>query len=183
MTRYDGSNIPPEVVASLPPFLQAEIPLWHENLQPDIYASLAVCHTLACVAVALRLYSRRLKAQPLWWDDWLIFIALVRGYSLLLLYTVVCQTPSHVVSTQVFNFAFLAALAVTTYLGTGRHLVFNVLNQPESIVPSIKMSLVGAVLNCPPLAFTKVRTLCVANALLQYSKTPLDMEACGLLND
>lgn len=76
--KYDGSNIPPEVEASLPTFLQAQIPLWHENLQPDIYAALAMCHTLACVSVALRLYARRLKAQRLGWDDWLVVIALVR---------------------------------------------------------------------------------------------------------
>lgn len=77
MVQYDGSSIPPEVVAALPPFLQAQIPSWNETLQPDIYAALAVCHTLACAAVAMRLYARRLKAQPLWWDDWLILVALV----------------------------------------------------------------------------------------------------------
>lgn len=79
--KYDGSNIPSEIEASLPSLLQAQIPLWNETLQPDIYAALAVCHTLACVAVALRIYSRRLKAQPLWWDDWLVVIALVRQLS------------------------------------------------------------------------------------------------------
>lgn len=78
MVEYDGSNIPPEVIASLAPSLQSQIPLLNEDLQPNVYAALGICHTLACVAVALRLYARRLKAQSLWWDDWLIVVALVR---------------------------------------------------------------------------------------------------------
>lgn len=80
MVEHDSADLPPDVIASLPPFLQAQIPLLHENLQPNIYASLAVCHSLACAAVASRLYARRLKAQPLWWDDWLICVALVRQH-------------------------------------------------------------------------------------------------------
>lgn len=78
MIKYDGSNISPEVETSLPVFLQAQIPRWQESLQPDIYAALAICHTLACISVVLRLYARRLKAQRFGWDDWLVVIALVR---------------------------------------------------------------------------------------------------------
>lgn len=77
MVEYHGTNIPPEVVASLPPYLQAQIPLWHETMQPEFYASLAICHTAACIAVFLRLYSRKLKGVSLWADDYFIIVSLV----------------------------------------------------------------------------------------------------------
>ena len=33
---------------------------------------------LALVAVGLRLLSRRIKRTPLWWDDYMIIVAMVR---------------------------------------------------------------------------------------------------------
>lgn len=97
--EYDGFNIPPKIAASLQSFLQAQIPLWNETLQPDIYAALSVCHTLACFAVALRIYARRLKAQPLRWDDWLVVIALVRQFFKFcgLTAPLACQFVSHII--------------------------------------------------------------------------------------
>ena len=69
--------IPPEVVAALPPDLQAQIPLYDENLQPNLYVSDGICLVAAITAVTLRLYSRRLKGQHLGWDDYMIIVALV----------------------------------------------------------------------------------------------------------
>lgn len=73
--------IPPEVVELLPPDLQAQIPLYDETLQPNLYASDAICLAAAFTAVILRLYARRLKGQRLGWDDYMIIVALVRFHT------------------------------------------------------------------------------------------------------
>jgi hypothetical protein len=49
-----------------------------ESRQADLYAAEIITYAGACVAVALRFYSRRLKAAGYWIDDWLIAAALVR---------------------------------------------------------------------------------------------------------
>jgi len=74
---YNSTNIPPEVIASLPESLREQIPLYDETLQPNLYASAVICIILAFVAVFLRLYARRLKRQALGWDDYMIIVALV----------------------------------------------------------------------------------------------------------
>ena len=48
-----------------------------DNLQPWTVAVVASVTVLATVAVALRLFSRHLKAQQLWWDDYMIIFSLV----------------------------------------------------------------------------------------------------------
>lgn len=48
------------------------------TLQPNLYAGLIITYVLALVAVVLRLFARRLKKLPLWFDDWFIVAALVR---------------------------------------------------------------------------------------------------------
>lgn len=72
-------SIPPEVVELLPADLQAQVPLYDENLQPNLYAADAICIAFAYGAVILRLYSRRLKMLPFGWDDYMIMLALVRS--------------------------------------------------------------------------------------------------------
>lgn len=66
---------------------------------------------------------------------------------------------------QVFNFAFAAVIAAATFFGTGRHLVVNVLNQPEFIITSIRTAWIGAILHYPPLTFTKVRNTTLYSVL------------------
>lgn len=78
--EYDGTNIPPDIVASLPAYEQAQIPFWNESLQPNMYASIAICAALALASVCLRLYSRRLKGQPFLGDDYIIVVALVSNH-------------------------------------------------------------------------------------------------------
>ncbi|KAK4148365.1 putative integral membrane protein [Chaetomidium leptoderma] len=46
-----------------------------DNLQPWTVAVVASMTVLATVAVALRLLSRHLKAQKLWWDDYMIIFS------------------------------------------------------------------------------------------------------------
>jgi hypothetical protein len=48
------------------------------NLQPNLYAALIVTPILAIIAVALRFLVRRLLHTPMWLDDWLALVALVR---------------------------------------------------------------------------------------------------------
>jgi hypothetical protein len=47
------------------------------TLQPWTVAVVASMTILQVVAVALRLYCRYLKAQQLWWDDYVIIWAMV----------------------------------------------------------------------------------------------------------
>jgi hypothetical protein len=46
-------------------------------MQPWTVSVVAAMTVLEVVAVALRLLSRRLKGQGLWWDDYLIIFSLV----------------------------------------------------------------------------------------------------------
>ena len=48
-----------------------------DNLQPWTVAVVTSVTVLATVAVALRLLSRYIKAQNLWWDDYMIIFSLV----------------------------------------------------------------------------------------------------------
>jgi hypothetical protein len=48
------------------------------NLQPNLYAALIVTPIIAIIAVALRFLARRLIRTPMWLDDWLALVALVR---------------------------------------------------------------------------------------------------------
>lgn len=50
---------------------------FNETRIPDIIASNVVCLSLACIAVALRFYSRRIKQIRYEADDWLILGGLV----------------------------------------------------------------------------------------------------------
>lgn len=47
------------------------------NLQPWTVEVVTSVTALATVAVALRLLSRHIKAQKLWWDDYMIIFSLV----------------------------------------------------------------------------------------------------------
>ena len=49
-----------------------------DNLQPWIVEVVVSVTTLSLVAVGLRLWSRKLKQQALWWDDWMILFSMVR---------------------------------------------------------------------------------------------------------
>lgn len=77
MVHYNSTNIPPEVVASLAPYLQSEIPQYEDSWKASIYTSAIITYLVAVIAVVLRLYSRCLKAQPFKWDEYTIIIALV----------------------------------------------------------------------------------------------------------
>ena len=48
-----------------------------DNLQPWTVAVVASVTVLATVAVVLRMVSRYIKAQHLWWDDYMIIFSLV----------------------------------------------------------------------------------------------------------
>lgn len=74
---YNSTNIPAEVIAALPATLQAQVPLYDETLQANLYASAGICIGVAFLAVFLRLYARFLLRQPIGWDDYIIMVGLV----------------------------------------------------------------------------------------------------------
>lgn len=50
-----------------------------DNLQPWTVQVVSSMTVLALLAVGLRLVSRRIKAQKLWLDDWMIIFSMVRS--------------------------------------------------------------------------------------------------------
>lgn len=48
-----------------------------DNLQPWTVQVVTSVTVLAAVCVGLRLFSRHLKGQKLWWDDYLIMFSMV----------------------------------------------------------------------------------------------------------
>ncbi len=50
------------------------------SIQPWTVEVVISITVLSAVAVALRLLSRHLKCQTLWWDDYMIIFSLVRPY-------------------------------------------------------------------------------------------------------
>ncbi|RDW91625.1 hypothetical protein BP5796_02790 [Coleophoma crateriformis] len=50
-----------------------------ENMQPTIIAVNTIGLVLAIAAVGLRVAARKIAGAPLWWDDWLVVLALVVG--------------------------------------------------------------------------------------------------------
>ena len=48
------------------------------NIQPWTVSVVVSMTILALLSVGLRLMSRRIKAQPLWWDDYMIVFSMVR---------------------------------------------------------------------------------------------------------
>lgn len=51
-----------------------------QNLQPWSLQVVVSITTLALVAVGLRIWSRYLKGQALWWDDYMIIFSMVRPH-------------------------------------------------------------------------------------------------------
>ena len=72
MGTLDDSTATPRTTndAATPAFLA-------QSLQPNIYAACIIVTVAATIAVALRLLCRRLAKAHLWWDDWIIIVALV----------------------------------------------------------------------------------------------------------
>ena len=60
-----------------PAEIQYEVANIHDNRAPDLVVSTTVCLSLACVAVSLRLIARRLSKAKVWFDDYMIIVALV----------------------------------------------------------------------------------------------------------
>ena len=48
-----------------------------ENIQPWTVSVVVSMTILALVSVGLRLLSRHIKGQPLWWDDYMIVFSMV----------------------------------------------------------------------------------------------------------
>lgn len=55
----------------------------NENKAPGVFASVIICFTFACIAVLLRLISRRVHKAGLGLDDYMIVAALVDKFATL----------------------------------------------------------------------------------------------------
>lgn len=49
-----------------------------QNIQPWTVSVVASVTVLAFVSVVLRVLSRHINGQKLWWDDWMIMFSMVR---------------------------------------------------------------------------------------------------------
>lgn len=67
-----SSSAPP---ATLPPGA-------YDSQAKSLYASCVPVTFFATIAVLLRFYAKRLAKSYVWWDDWLIVVALVRRTTL-----------------------------------------------------------------------------------------------------
>jgi len=65
----------------MPAEIQYEIAHVHDDRGPDMVVSNVICISLACVAVLLRLIARRLSKAKIWFDDYMIVVALVKFYA------------------------------------------------------------------------------------------------------
>lgn len=60
-----------------PTEIEYELAHIHDNRGPDMIVSTVICIALASVAVVLRFYARRLSKAQLWFDDYMMIVALV----------------------------------------------------------------------------------------------------------
>lgn len=68
----------PAVMATLPPGeIEYQLAHIHDDRSGELYGTQITCFALACIAVALRLMSRRLIKAKLMADDYMILFALV----------------------------------------------------------------------------------------------------------
>jgi len=65
----------------LPPAeIEYELAHINQNRGPDMIVSSVICIALASVAVFLRFFARRLSRTQLWFDDYMMVLALVRKF-------------------------------------------------------------------------------------------------------
>ncbi|KAI0102771.1 hypothetical protein GGR51DRAFT_278834 [Nemania sp. FL0031] len=128
-------DLSPEVIATLPPELQAQAPLYDESTQPKIRATLAVCATIAYVALGLRLYARHVTKQAFGLDDLFACLALF------------------------FTTISIALVAYITKLGVGRHEIFIVVEHIGNFDALNKTLIVGSVIYLPVIFSIKASVL------------------------
>ncbi|RWA06756.1 hypothetical protein EKO27_g8352 [Xylaria grammica] len=135
MAPYTESTLPLEIIAGLPPNLQAQVPHYDETMQPNIYAACIISIVAAYIAVSLRLWGRRLRSQNLWWDDYLCLVAL-------------------------FLVSVFTAIALyVTVLGLGRWTIKVAVEHPENLLPFAKATISGSVIYSPALLASKLSLL------------------------
>ncbi|KAJ3580176.1 hypothetical protein NPX13_g389 [Xylaria arbuscula] len=132
---YTRATLPPEIIAGLPPYLQAEVPHYDDTLQPNLYAAAIISIVAAYIATGLRLWARKLRAQKLWWDDYMCLVALF------------------------FVSVFTALTLYVTVLGLGRYSVKVIVEHPENVIPFSKALISGAVIYSPSLLCSKLSLL------------------------
>lgn len=74
---FNSTNIPPEIIAQLPAYLQEQVPLYDQNRQFTVRATLAGCTAITYVALGLRLLARWVTKQAVGLDDLFTVLAAV----------------------------------------------------------------------------------------------------------
>ncbi|KAG6357984.1 hypothetical protein INS49_013867 [Diaporthe citri] len=132
---FNSTSIPPEVLAVLPPELQAQVPLYDQTAQPKIRATLAVCTIIAYVALGLRLYARRITKQAFGLDDLFAGLAVI------------------------FTTIGVGLVAHVTDLGMGRHTIVAVVEHIENFDALNKMIIASSAMYAPVIFCIKASAI------------------------
>jgi hypothetical protein len=120
------------------------------NIQPWTVSVVVSVTILALVSVTLRLVSRRIKGQPLWWDDYMIIFSMVST----------AQSTGHTCSTadvlKGWNLVVVGFIFAMHGCGMGIHAD---LLDPADIVMMAKWLVVAEVLYAFNLGWTKISIL------------------------
>ena len=93
---------------------------YSQSRTSEIYSDTIPLMVLASIAVALRLAARRISVAQLWWDDYLLVLALVTKNAQVLFLSV--NTPNVF---QLLNWALSACTWANTRSGLGRHTILH----------------------------------------------------------
>lgn len=151
----NSTDIPPEVLAFLPPELQAQLPLYEQTAQPKIRATLAVCTIIAYVAIGLRLYARRITKQAFGLDDlfaglavvWISKLSRTKGW-----FRLICLR-------QIFTTIGVGLVAYVTDLGMGRHTIVTVVEHVENFDGLNKMIITSSAMYAPVIFCIKASAI------------------------
>lgn len=155
-----------------------------DSLQPWLERVLVAMGLLALLATTLRIQSRRLNQQALWWDDWLAIGNMVSGSrypfdSLILGARVFCVRNSsdiHRALVQVWLLATISFFAGTISLGLGRHVEYV---PPNNIATLVKMALVIDILYIWSLVWSKISVLLLYYRVFRFGYFKTAVYALG----
>jgi hypothetical protein len=120
------------------------------NIQPWTVSVVVSVTILALISVALRLFSRRIKGQPLWWDDFMIIFSMVCTVQL------ISRDCSSADVLQCWNLVVVGFIFAMHGCGMGIHAD---LLDPADIVMMAKWLVVAEVLYAFNLGWTKISIL------------------------
>jgi hypothetical protein len=133
------------------------------NLQPWTVAVVASVTVLAAVAVALRLLSRHIKGQQLWWDDYMIIFSQV--HRLRKLWVDVLVNTADNTPQQLWNFVVVGFIFAMHNAGMGIHADKVPM---DNIVLMAKYLLVAEILYIYNLVWSKISILLMYYRIFRF---------------